>query len=139
MVPLAWPENGQSTPAGVHGGTAVLLAMARPLGQSARVAPSELAQIVTNPTRSRTGETRQGREGFGTAEHSDEVGRTLVSYCGCVEGYHLGRACIEAYRGDGEHSGGIGAENGPLKRPAASGGASASNGAAVERTGSGCG
>jgi len=34
MVALAWPENGQSTPAGVHGGTAALLPVARPLRRS---------------------------------------------------------------------------------------------------------
>jgi len=46
-----------------------------------------------------------------------------------VEGFHLGRARAGAYRGEGEHGGGLGEENGPLTRPAASGGASAGNGA----------
>ena len=89
--------------------------------------------------RSRTGETRQEREGFSAAEPSDEVGRTPASDCGFADGFHLGRACVEAYRGEGEHGGGFGAENGPRKRSAASGGASASNGATAERSGSGCG
>jgi len=82
--------------------------------------------------RSRTGETRQEREGFSVAEHSDKVGRSPASDCGFTDGFHLGRACAEAYRGEGEHGGGFGAENVPRKWPAASGGASASNGAAAE-------
>ena len=73
----------------------------------------------------------QKREGFDTAELSNEVVLTPARDCGFAEGFHLGRARAGAYRGEGEHNGGLGTENGPLARPAASGGASAGNGAAA--------
>jgi len=72
---------------------------------------------------SRASETRQKWEGFGAAEHSDEVGETPASGCGLAHDSHLGRACAGAYRGEDECGGGLGAENGSLARPATSGGA----------------
>jgi len=65
------------------------------------------------------------------SELSDELERTPARDSGFAKGFHLGRACAGAYRGEDEHGGGLGAEKGPLTRPAASGGALASNGAAV--------
>jgi len=72
-------------------------------------------------------ETRRFRRGGAP----DEVGRPPTRDCGFAEGFHPGRARAGAYRGEGEHNGGLGAENGPLAHPAASGGASAGNGAAA--------
>jgi len=40
-----------------------------------------------------------------------------------MDGFHLGRACAGAYRGEGEHTDGLGTENGSLMRLAASDGA----------------
>jgi len=94
--------------------------------------PSKLPRHTTNLTRSRSSETGQKREGFDTAELSNEVGRTPARDSGFAEVSHLGRACAWAYRGEDEHNGGLGAKNGPLARPAVRGGASASNGAAAE-------
>ena len=76
----------------------------------------------------------QKREGFDAAEHSDEVRRTSAGDCGLAEGFYLGRVRAGAYRGEGEHAGGLGAENRPLTWPAASGGASAGNGTATLAT-----
>jgi len=105
-----------------HSGTA-RRGQATPAEYSARGVPSKLPRHAPNLTRSRTSETGQKWEGFDAAEHSGDVGRTPVRDCGLAEGFHLGRACAGAYRGEGEHDGGLGTENGPLTRPAASGGA----------------
>ena len=56
-------------------------------------------------------------------EHSDEVGETAASDSGLAAVSHLGRARAGAYRGEDERGGGLGAENGLLAWPAASGGA----------------
>ena len=47
MVPLVWLEDDQSTPAGVHGGTAALLAVAGPLRRSRTRAGYRLSFLVT--------------------------------------------------------------------------------------------
>ena len=45
------------------------------------------------------------------AEHSDEVGETPASDSRRAAVSHLGRACVEAYRGEDGCSGGFGAED----------------------------
>jgi len=69
---------------------------------------SELPRHVPNLTHSRASKTRQKWEGFDVAELSDDVGGTLARDCGLTDGFHLGRACVGAYRGEGEHGGGLG-------------------------------
>jgi len=66
------------------------------------------------------------------AELSNEFELTPMRDSGFAKGFHLGRACAGAYRGEDELGGGLGAEKGLLTRPAVSGGALAGNGAAVE-------
>jgi len=60
---------------------------------------------------------------FDAAEHSDEVGETPASDSQRAAVSHLGRACVEAYHGEDECGGALGAENGSLVWPAVSGGA----------------
>ena len=91
--------------------------------ERARGRSSELPHHVPNLTHSRASGTRQKWEGFGAAEHSDEVGEIPASDYRLTDDSHIGRACAGAYCGEGEHGGGLGAENGSLARPAASGGA----------------
>jgi len=54
----------------------------------------------------------QERASFDTAALSDEVGETPASDSGLAAVFHLGRACAEAYRGEDDCGGGLGAENG---------------------------
>ena len=81
--------------------------------------------------RLKTSETGQKREGFDAAERSDEVKRTPAKDCGLAEGFHLGSACRGLPWRRQTRRPCLGAENGPLTRPAASSGASAGNGAAA--------
>jgi len=91
--------------------------------QSARGVPSRLPRRATDLTSPKASETRQKRARFDAVEHSDEVGETPASDSRRAAVSHLGRACVEAYRGEDECSGGFGAEDRSLVLPAVSGGA----------------
>ena len=117
-------------PAGVHGGTAALLAVARPLRRGRARAEHRWSLLAASRTQGAQEHAKQGKRGRvsarrSTPTRSGELRRAIA----VTDSFHLGRACAGAYRGEGEHGGGLGAENGPLTRPAASDRASADNGA----------
>jgi len=62
MVPLAWPHNGQSTPASVHGCTVVLLAVDRPLRRSRAPAQRRRSLLKSSQTQRAQEQAKQGKE-----------------------------------------------------------------------------
>ena len=70
MVPLAWPENGKSTLAGVHGGTAALLVVAMPLQRGRALARHHQSSLRSSQTQRAQEQAKKGEEGRVSARRS---------------------------------------------------------------------
>jgi len=86
-VPLAWPEDGRSTLAGVHGGTTALLAVATPLRRGRAPAKPQRSLLKTPQTRcarkqAKRGETGQVLARRGTPTRSVNSGEPLWPHGG---------------------------------------------------------